>query len=300
MSKILKLVFSPKLAVLALFSFAIAMATATFIENDFGTQTAFSVIYNAWWFEMIMVILGINFMGNIFKYRLFRKEKWSVLLFHIAFIIILIGASITRYVAYEGIMRIREGATSNIIISDKNFVQVHLTDSNGKTINLHKEAYFSSIQKSSFNIKTTELSKQVQIEFKEFITDAVPQVVDSEENGEPLIQLVISAGNGRESIYLKRGEIQKLGSHGHELAFENSASKELNILEVDGVLKIKPQQPVSFFEMQTQNAGNLVVDSLQVLKERILYRSADFSFVIMSYHKNAEIKMMSAAELFFF
>ncbi|MDT0551620.1 cytochrome c biogenesis protein [Urechidicola vernalis] len=296
MSKIIKILFSPKLAVLALFSFAVAMATATFIENDFGTQTAFTVIYKAWWFEMIMVILGLNFLGNMFKYKLFRKEKWSVLLFHISFIVILIGAGITRYVAYEGIMRIREGATSDVIISDRVFVQAHITDSNGKTINIHKEKTFSPIQKTSFSIKNDELSKPVHLEFKEFITDAIPEVIDSENKGEPLIQMVVSAGNGRESMYLKKGEIERLGGHGHELAFENENSKELNIIEEDGVLKLKPKQQVTFFEMQTQNAGNLVLDSLQVLKERVLYRSADYSFVIMSYHPNAEIKMVSGAE----
>lgn len=296
MSKIIKLLFSPKWAVLALFSFAVAMATATFIENDFGTQTAFTVIYNARWFEMIMIFLGISFVGNIFKYRLFRKEKWGVLLFHIAFIIILLGAGITRYMAYEGIMRIREGAKTDVIVSDKNFVQAQITDAKGKSITIHQEKYFASIQNNSFSISSSELSQRVSLKFKEFITDAVPQVVDTEEEGEPLLQLVISAGNGRESIYLKKGEIQKLGDHGHELAFENPASKELNILQEDGVLKLHPKQPVTFFEMQTQNAGNLVVDSLQPLRERILYRSGDYSFVIMSYHENAAIKMVSQAE----
>ena len=296
MSKIIKILFSPKLAVLALFAFAIAMATATFIENDFGTQTAFSVVYNAWWFEMIMVILGVCFIGNIFKYKLLRKEKWSVLLFHISFIIVLIGAGITRYMAYEGVMRIREGVTTDLIISDKNFVQAKITDANGKAISLHKEQYFSSIQKNNMSMDSEELSKPVSIKFKEFITDAVPQVVDTDEGGESLLQLVISAGKGRQSIYLKRGEIQKLGDHGHELAFDNTASKELNILEENGVLKIKPQQAVTFFEMQTENAGNLTIDSLQLLRERILYRSGDYSFVIMSYHENAEIKMLSQSE----
>ena len=220
MNRLKNILFSPKLAVLALFVFAIAMACATFIENDFGTQTAFSVVYNAWWFELVMVVLGLNFLGNIFKYKLFRKEKWGVLLFHIAFIIILIGASITRYTAYEGIMRIREGATSNTIISDRNFIQSTITDENGKNISIEKEKYFSPIKNNSFSINSNELSKPVIIKFKEFITDASPDIVDIEEAGESIIQLVISAGSGRESIYLKRGEIEKLGNHGHELAFE--------------------------------------------------------------------------------
>ncbi|WCC43576.1 cytochrome c biogenesis protein ResB [Tenacibaculum finnmarkense] len=65
-----------------------------------------------------MLGLAISFIFNIKKYNLFTKKKWAILLFHIAFIIIVLGAAVTRYVSYGGIMRIREGATSNVIIAD--------------------------------------------------------------------------------------------------------------------------------------------------------------------------------------
>ena len=55
------------MALTLLFVFAASMATATFVENDFGTQTARTVIYNAWWFELVMVLLGMNFIANIFS-----------------------------------------------------------------------------------------------------------------------------------------------------------------------------------------------------------------------------------------
>ena len=102
---------------LALLAFGASMAVATFLENDFGTPAARSMVYDAWWFEVLMFILTINFVGNIFKYRLLRKQKVDILLFHIAFIVILIGAAVTRYTGYEGLMRIREGQQSNTIIS---------------------------------------------------------------------------------------------------------------------------------------------------------------------------------------
>ena len=55
--------------------FAIGMAVATFIENDYGTQTAKALVYNAWWFEAIMAFFIVNFFGsqlvlNLFKYYL--------------------------------------------------------------------------------------------------------------------------------------------------------------------------------------------------------------------------------------
>ena len=89
------------MALTLLFVFAASMATATFVENDFGTQTARTVIYNAWWFEWVMILLGLNFIANMYRYKLYRKQKWTVLLFHVAFIVILIGAGISRYTGFE-------------------------------------------------------------------------------------------------------------------------------------------------------------------------------------------------------
>ena len=133
--------------------FAASMATAPFVENDFGTQTARTVIYNAWWFELVIVLLGMNFIANMFRYKLFRKQKWPVLLFHIAFIVILIGAGISRYTGFEGIMRIREGAASNIMISDKNYIQLHVKGQEANPI-LQKEIYFSPIKDNNLQIET--------------------------------------------------------------------------------------------------------------------------------------------------
>jgi hypothetical protein len=38
------------------------------------------LIYNAWWFEAIHVFFMINFIGNIKRYQLLKKEKWATLL----------------------------------------------------------------------------------------------------------------------------------------------------------------------------------------------------------------------------
>jgi hypothetical protein len=37
------------------------------------------LIYNAWWFEAIHVFFMINFIGNIKRYQLLKKEKWATL-----------------------------------------------------------------------------------------------------------------------------------------------------------------------------------------------------------------------------
>ena len=81
--------------------FALAMGVGTFIESYYNTDTAKVWIYNAWWFEVIMVFFMINFAGNIKRYQLYKKEKWATLMLHLSFVLIIFGAFITRYISYE-------------------------------------------------------------------------------------------------------------------------------------------------------------------------------------------------------
>ncbi|HMI07303.1 MAG TPA: hypothetical protein VK528_07150, partial [Flavobacterium sp.] len=122
--KIFSFLFSTRLMAVLFLTFAIAMAAGTFIESAYNTDTARIWIYNTKWFEAIMLFFMINFFGNIKRYQLYKKEKWATLMLHLAFIFIIAGAFITRYISYEGMMPIREGEASNQVYSDKTYLTV--------------------------------------------------------------------------------------------------------------------------------------------------------------------------------
>ncbi|HKG08528.1 MAG TPA: cytochrome c biogenesis protein ResB, partial [Pedobacter sp.] len=124
--KLGSILFSTRLTGAMLLLFAFSMAMGTFVENDYGTPVAKALIYNCWWFELIMLILVLNFIGNISRYRLYQFKKLPLLVFHLAFVVIFIGGWITRYVSFEGSMPIREGEATNQIISDATFFKVQI------------------------------------------------------------------------------------------------------------------------------------------------------------------------------
>ena len=66
--KLFKPLFSNRLTLVLLFGYALTMAAATFLENDFGTQAVVSLVYRSWWFEALQALLALNFIGNIWKY----------------------------------------------------------------------------------------------------------------------------------------------------------------------------------------------------------------------------------------
>ncbi|WP_282136219.1 cytochrome c biogenesis protein [Seonamhaeicola maritimus] len=294
MKKLYKFFSSSSLALLLLLVFAVAMAVATFVENDYGTAVAWSTIYDSWWFEIVMLGLAICFVFNIFKYKLLRKSKWAVLMFHLAFILIILGAGITRYTAYSGIMRIREGATSNIIISDTKLLTV--TISNGKDEKtIHEKLSFSPLEDNFFEINTDFNGENISVSFNDYIADASPKVIPDSINGKQLLEMVVAAGNGRNTVYLEKGEIESIGSHHHEVGFESDKEGIINIYEDNGEFKIKAPNGIDFFIMASQQAGKIKQDTLQPIALRTLFRSGDFSFVPTAYHPNGKFKLVSSA-----
>jgi cytochrome c-type biogenesis protein CcsB len=116
--KIFKFIFSPAFMGIFFIVFALAMAAATFIENHFGSMASYNMVYNTRWFELILILLSVNLLGQVIIRKLFRKEKMPVALFHLSFVLMITGAGITRYFGWEGSMHIREGETSSICYSE--------------------------------------------------------------------------------------------------------------------------------------------------------------------------------------
>ena len=109
--------FNTRAAGLYILLFAISIAVATFVENDYGTSSAQKVIFKSWWFELLLFLFSLTIIVNIFKFRMIQQKKWALLLFHSAIVIIIIGAGITRYFGFEGVMHIRENDTANSFLS---------------------------------------------------------------------------------------------------------------------------------------------------------------------------------------
>ena len=63
---------------LLLLLMALAIGVATFVENTYDTITAKVLIYNAKWFELILLLLVLNFINNLKVYNLWQLKKWSL------------------------------------------------------------------------------------------------------------------------------------------------------------------------------------------------------------------------------
>jgi cytochrome c-type biogenesis protein CcsB len=278
--KIYSFLFSTRLMAFLFISFAVAMAAGTFIESYYDTDTARIWVYNAWWFEVIMVFFVINFFGNISRYQLWKKEKWATLLLHLSFIFILVGAFITRYISFEGMMPIREGAAESRFYSDKAYLTI-LTDGNykgeTKRKTLEKPLILSQVANNNFTINDRFDAQPYSVRYKNYIMNAT-ESIKADETGENYLKLVESSGGTRHEHYLKEGEVQSL--HGILFAYNKETSGAINIIQKGNEFFIKSNFGGDFMRMADQLKGLVVKDSLQPLMFRSLYNIAGAQFVL--------------------
>ncbi|MBC7641404.1 MAG: cytochrome C biogenesis protein, partial [Flavobacterium sp.] len=277
--KILSVLFSTRIMAVLFLSYAISMAFGTFIESKYNTDTAQIWVYNAWWFEAIHLFFFINFFGNIRRYQLLNREKWATLLLHLSFIFIIIGAAITRYISFEGMMPIREKATENRFFSDKTFLTVFVDgDHKGemKRRVFEKKVLFSQRIQNDFSLNNEFDGIPFKISKKTFIMGA-KEFIKDDLNGEIYLKLVESSGGKRHEHFLKSGEVQNI----HNLLFSLNKFTQgaVNINTLGQEYSVNMPFGGQFMRMADKYQGKVVKDATQKLMMRSLYNVGDAQFV---------------------
>ncbi|MEW7277461.1 cytochrome c biogenesis protein CcsA [Aquimarina sp. 2201CG1-2-11] len=278
--KLANVLFSTRLMAILFLVFAVSMGIGTFLEDAHGTTAARIWIYNTWWFEAIMVFFAINFCGNIVRFRLYKKDKWPTLLLHLSFILIIVGAFVTRYISYEGVMPIREGETTARFLSEKTYVSVFMDgeiDGEPRRRVVTKDVELAEATGNDFTINTDYNQQPVTIQYKSFIQGAEMGLVEN-ESGENYLKIVEAGGGDRHDHFLKEGEVSNL--HNILIAFNNPTKGAINITYKNDEYFIESPFEGSYMRMADQKQGLVFKDSLQPLMLRSLYQTAGMQFVI--------------------
>lgn len=275
MKKLFSFIISTKMMAILIIVYAVAMAYATFLENDYGTPTAKALIYEAKWFEVVMLLLIFNFIGNIQRYQLWKKGKLPVLIFHLSFIFIFIGGAITRYISYEGTMLIREGATSNQIISQKQFFKMQVEDK-GERMN-YEVPYIMSPKHYDMKAKFNFENDIIEVNALDYIPRKKDSLIESSQ-GTRYLHFVTSGANGRENYYLRSGESKSL--NGLLVTFNRSIDGAIEFKEENGQLYIKSPVDAEYMTMATQARGAVKENEFNPLVLRSLYTINEINIVV--------------------
>ncbi len=278
MRKVFDFLFSMQFAGTLLLIFAAAIGTATFIENDFGTLAAKSVVYDAKWFEALLVLTAISLIGSVFKYKLYQRHRYSVLFFHLSFVIILIGAGITRYIGWEGTMMIREGESSNTIISEKPYVQLTM-ERNGQSYYFDNTYLFNEFKKNKFKKTYHADDQKVGLEFVQYIPNAAEAVVE-DPNGIPIFTYVMVERGERRNALLRSGDCK-------------TTAGRVFYSEAEGLRFVSPVI-VSVMNMMAGTSDSLAADSVHPLNPMQLYNFSGKQLVVRQFFPKGKTQLVTS------
>ncbi|WP_037324719.1 cytochrome c biogenesis protein [Salinimicrobium terrae] len=282
--KIGKILLSTKVSFLLIIAFAGAMAAATFIENDHGTSVARELVYEAWWFEVIMVWLAINFIAHIGKYKLFTKKRWPLGVFHIAFVLMILGAGVTRYFSNEGIIHIREGETKHTYFSADKYLQLSEAKMEGHNLRFEKPLEISSYDFEPQTVTATLNDKTFKVSLDRYVKGAREEYLPGKDT---LVDIALAFGADREDHLIPVGEDLPFGKM--MLSTSKEGPGNIKVFKENGEWMISSEGNMHVVEMTTQAMGVLRAGEVSPLQIRHLYQADSSAFLIQGIYEGRQL-----------
>lgn len=257
---------------LGLITFLVAIGAATMIESVYNIQAAKIIIYNAMWFEVLLVYLGLSLIANIFRYKMYSREKAATLMFHLSFIVILIGAGVTRFISFEGQMRLPEADKETGALRPVDYL--YSTDPKLKMVvdgmdvqfPMNSTKFMSEITDNYFQHEFTlpKSNKKIAIEFLKFQPKHIDSLVVNDTIQEYALEIVTG---GMSSSYLAKGGFLMVGSVPINFEKKNSLPG-IELTRVKNQMMIKTQFPMTYLPMsemqRARESGEDIPDSMYV------------------------------------
>ena len=110
----------------------VCIGFATVVEKYRGTAFVGEHIYGAWWFSALWAVLTVASLAYIMKQHLYKRM--AVMLLHLSFVVILVGAFVTHLTAQRDTIHLRVGipyhltSTSQITLKEFRIINYPGTD----------------------------------------------------------------------------------------------------------------------------------------------------------------------------
>jgi cytochrome c-type biogenesis protein CcsB len=291
--KIAKFLFSPFFMGILFIIFAASMAAATFIENDYGSSAAYNFVYDTRWFELILLLLSVNLIGQMIIFKLYRKSKLTVFLFHLSFILMITGAGITRYTGWEGAIHIREGEEQGKCFSGEKFISYLLKDKSGNILSRNSQKYFmGSSSADNYKKKIKSDNKEYELVLDRILPNASEIVTESASpDRSPVISMMVTDSLQRQTINLKSGDSAVF--KGISIGLNPSSDCDITIITDSASFLVKSEFPLSQASMMTRETLSVKPGELTGVKPMQIITVKGLKIVPQDMQINGELKIVS-------
>ena len=156
---------------------------------------------------------------------------------------VILGAGVTRYISYEGVMPIKEGETTDVFFSEKTYLTLTL-DNNKEQRVVSEDLLLSARGKNDFVFDTDFRGQEVALELQNYVPYAFQQF-EEKEDGTPYLHFVESSSGSRHDHYIKKGTLENI--HGVLVGFGHAKDALVNFEWVDEELKMESIFEGTFF-----------------------------------------------------
>ncbi|MBU6376551.1 MAG: cytochrome c biogenesis protein ResB [Bdellovibrionales bacterium] len=117
--RIYRILISLRLAVVLLTALTLALIAATFIEAKFDTPTGQYFVYRAFWFYLLLALLGVNILAVALSRWPWKVRHIPFLTAHLGILLLLVGSWVTQRHGVDGIMRVEESQWETLVDIDE-------------------------------------------------------------------------------------------------------------------------------------------------------------------------------------
>ena len=289
MKKVYRFITSLPVMTFLFITIAFTLAIATFVESSYGTPAARSLVYNTHWFEALWALFAFNLISNLFTYKLLNRRRFTIGLFHVAFLVMLVGAAVTRWFGYEGTMHIRENDSSDFILStDATFYAGIGEDSHEKNV------IFSEITPRQFSARFNVNGQKVSVKTIGFISHSERKAIPSSA-GEPMLDFVFAAPDrqGMQTFTFRSGEVMEYP--GMAVGFDAARETPLKFFMQNEKLYMISEFPVEESTMASQESVEYPAGDTIAVQNMFLYSVNDFRVMVRDFYPAAAFTAVKSA-----
>lgn len=207
-----------KSSILLILVIAFSIATATFIENRKNSQLAVDLVFNSFWFE-VLLILFLGFLTiNLFISKMFQLSKIPALLIHFSIMLLLISSLITKHYSFNGEIYLQQDEKKDFLLSKKFHMNLTVNKDN-------KTEFFTQKGTKQFKHTFKTFDKPLTIVNKYYYRHLEQNILPSTENAKGVIDFEILSKDKRDRYIFD--EFGKLKINNIEILF-NKESKDKN------------------------------------------------------------------------
>jgi cytochrome c-type biogenesis protein CcsB len=224
---------------------------------------------------------------------MYKKDKFFILMIHVSFIFLLIGAGLTRYVGYEGVMTIPEGSMQNQLLSNDEFLQVDIKRNDKTVSHYEKKVLMTPLSQTSIDEDLRLNSEYVHIKLNKFVPNAVEKIIPSDD-GKAMINLIVTTFNGANSYDLK--DEQAIQTKLLTFALNKPMdTKKPTVLFTSqkGEVHIQSNIEITFSTLQGEPLGKIKANESMPLKPNYFYSVAQTRFITPEFTTSGKLDVVS-------